>query len=563
MDVCRLGRLLAVGVVVVLLGIVVVLADAAHLPPTIPPDCALAATAPPQVTSVLPADGTENCPIDQVFTVTFDQDMDPSTLLPGALFIFEAGGFPLPATVAYDATTRTATLTPKQKLDAGSTYYVTLGVTVRGASGAYVAGAPLTWRFYTLPPVPPHISSYGPADGAVECPLNQLISVTFDTDMDADTFKPDSFYFAREGGYPLPAVVVYDQASRTATLVPGVPLMQATRYNVTLTSYVRGNTGAFVIGTPIVWTFTTVLVQPPYLTDHFPADGAQDLPLDLTVTATFDLEIDRDTITPSSFFLKKSDGTLVDANLTCNGNIATLTPAIHLDPETTYQVTVTDAVKNVKGARVVNAPTSWTFKTKKVPLPFTDIGLLHPYFTAIFHLAERKVIGGFPDGTFQPLRVVTRQQFAKMIVRALGYEVSENSICPFTDVFRTTQGRLVDPSDPLYPDHYVTTAADHGIILGKTATTFAPYENISRFQAITMVIRAIDDLDRSLLQEPPSPYQPTWSPGLSAAHSKNARLAEFNGLLAGIPLQGVDPLAPMTRGEIAQLEWNVLNFLGP
>jgi hypothetical protein len=74
-------------------------------------------------------------------------------------------------------------------------------------------------------------------------------------------------------------------------------------------------------------------------------------------------------------------------------------------------------------------------------------------------------------------------------------------------------------------------------------------------------VRAIDDIDRGLLKNPPATYEPTWNPSLSPDHGQNARLAEFNGLLAQLPWATLDPSAPMSRGEIAQLEWNLVKFL--
>jgi hypothetical protein len=193
-------------------------------------------------------------------------------------------------------------------------------------------------------------------------------------------------------------------------------------------------------------------------------------------------------------------------------------------------------------------------------MPFSDVPQSHPYFAAISQLAARDIVGGFADGSFHPGEPVIRQQFTKIIVRALGYPVSTTSVCPFTDVTRTGIN-LVDPNDPYYPDHYVAAAAEHGIVLGKSATIFAPYENVSRFQAITIVVRAVDDINRGLLANPPATYQSTWNPNLSIAHGQNARLAEFNGLLAHLPLSTLDPAGPMTRGEIAQLIWNLLTLL--
>ena len=62
-------------------------------------------------------------------------------------------------------------------------------------------------------------------------------------------------------------------------------------------------------------------------------------------------------------------------------------------------------------------------------------------------------------------------------------------VCPFTDVVAQTG------TDPFYPSKYVAVCAAHGITTGKTPTTFAPYDNITRQQLITMVVRAADAVD--------------------------------------------------------------------
>ena len=48
--------------------------------------------------------------------------------------------------------------------------------------------------------------------------------------------------------------------------------------------------------------------------------------------------------------------------------------------------------------------------------------------------------------------------------------------------------------------------------MGKTPTTFDPYANITRYQVITMVVRAADNLKPGLLSSPPSGFTPT-APG--------------------------------------------------
>ncbi len=181
---------------------------------------------------------------------------------------------------------------------------------------------------------------------------------------------------------------------------------------------------------------------------------------------------------------------------------------------------------------------------------FADISS-SPYKTAIEDLASRGVINGYPDRTFRPNNPVSRQQFAKMIVKTLGLDVSEQDVCPFPDV-----PGGVDPSDPLYARNYVAVCAAQGITQGKTATRFAPYDSITRQQLITMVTRAAG------LPDPPADYAPAFTSGQFSLeeHYLSACKADSAGLLAG--LQGLGPaydfMAPASRGECAQLLHNLI-----
>ncbi len=187
---------------------------------------------------------------------------------------------------------------------------------------------------------------------------------------------------------------------------------------------------------------------------------------------------------------------------------------------------------------------------------FTDVPGNHPYGQAIEELANRGVIAGYGDGRFGPGDLVIRQQFAKMIVLTLGLPVSDMDICAFVDVQPTPV-----PGE-LYPDHYVAVCAQYSITKGKDATHFAPYDHITRAQVITMVVRAVDNLLPDPLAVPPASYQSTWDPAFSLDHGQNARTAEYNGLLAGLPLATLDPWGAMPRGEVAQVLYNLLLKLG-
>jgi hypothetical protein len=178
---------------------------------------------------------------------------------------------------------------------------------------------------------------------------------------------------------------------------------------------------------------------------------------------------------------------------------------------------------------------------------FSDTGA-SPYRQAIETLSGAGIISGYPDGTFRPDDPVTRQQFAKIIVKTLTLPVSATDICPFTDV-----PTGIDPNDPLYPDKYVAVCATYGITQGKTPTSFAPYDSITRAQLITMAVRAAH------LGEPPADYTPPFG-DFSPDHYPAARRAAYAGFLDG--LEGMGPgydfWAPATRGEVVQMVYGLL-----
>jgi uncharacterized protein YkwD len=172
--------------------------------------------------------------------------------------------------------------------------------------------------------------------------------------------------------------------------------------------------------------------------------------------------------------------------------------------------------------------------------PFVDVNSNTLYASEIQLLAGRNIVSGYGNGSFGPYDKVTRQQFAKMIVLALGRTPSPISSSAFMDVSSTPS-----PNDPLYPAGYVAVCAAQGITVGKTPYTFRPYDSITRAQLITMVARAAG------LAAPPAGYQPCFG-NFSDEHYKWAARAAYAGWLDGF--QGMGPSfdfwAPATRGEV-------------
>jgi len=190
---------------------------------------------------------------------------------------------------------------------------------------------------------------------------------------------------------------------------------------------------------------------------------------------------------------------------------------------------------------------------------FSDVPADYPYYEAIEGMAAAGVISGFPDGTFGPQLLVTRQQFAKMIVLTLGLPVSEQDVCPFPDVEKKGPGTF-------YPDNYVAVAAKEGITTGYTDGRFGATDNIKRCQISTMMVRAANNSHFCDLVDAPDWYLSDW--GITDVHGPFADTAQYSGLFEGLTpdfYRGSDPaiIAPYalaTRGEVAQLLWNLKTF---
>ncbi|WP_228275802.1 S-layer homology domain-containing protein [Gracilibacillus oryzae] len=99
---------------------------------------------------------------------------------------------------------------------------------------------------------------------------------------------------------------------------------------------------------------------------------------------------------------------------------------------------------------------------------FTDVDADAWYADYVNVLANDGVIAGYDDNTFKPEGTLTRAEFATLVVQAYGIELEEADHT-FTDV----------PADEWYTP-YIETLYANNLIAGKSATRFAPEDNIER-----------------------------------------------------------------------------------
>ena len=100
----------------------------------------------------------------------------------------------------------------------------------------------------------------------------------------------------------------------------------------------------------------------------------------------------------------------------------------------------------------------------------------HPLLESIERADESGIVTGYPDDTFRPDILVSRAEFVTMINRALG--IAGCAVSPFTDVH---------PTDWYAPE--IEKALSVGYINGKSATSFAPGETVTRGETAVILSR--------------------------------------------------------------------------
>ena len=156
---------------------------------------------------------------------------------------------------------------------------------------------------------------------------------------------------------------------------------------------------------------------------------------------------------------------------------------------------------------------------------------------AIIKLADRGVINGMGDGTFNPGGRVTREQFVKMLVLALGIEASDSE-CVFDDA---DNGSWYVP--------YINAAYRLDIVKGVSDTEFGVGSSITRQDMAVMIARACALLDKPLTKIQDISFQDGHTVSGYAADAVTA-LAEA-GIINGVSDGTMAPFDSATRAQVA------------
>lgn len=306
----------------------------------------------PVVITTSPLNEALNVPLDQIITVTFNEEMDSETITQASFTLLGDSG--VAGTVSYSGTT--ATFTPSTLLTADKTYTARIATTVKDLKGNALQ-IDYIWTFSTGTSITPMVVSTDPINNATGVVLNKIVQATFNMPMDPLTLNASNFSL-KQGTTVIAGTITF--LGTSAFFKPTLALAPNTIYTGTITTGVKNNAG-IALASNYVWSFTTGTTTAPIVISSDPINNATGVSLNKIVTATFNMPMDPLTITTSNFTLKQ--GTIaVAGSVSYSGSTASFNPTSDLLASTTYTATISTGTKNLAGIALANDYV-WTFNT--------------------------------------------------------------------------------------------------------------------------------------------------------------------------------------------------------
>jgi len=334
--------------------------SSSHRGPVAPTVTAVSSTEPP-------ASATDVA-TNRKITVTFDRDMDASTIDPSSFQVATSiGGVPVIGAVSYDAANRTATFAPIGALAINTNFTATLTTDVADFTAAHLA-VPYVWSFQTGATAdvsPPGVLGSIPADGSSGSDVNHLVVVSFDEPIDAGSVSIATFTLAAPG--PTLVTGTVGTAGSSIVFQPDADLSAGVVYTATVAAAVSDLAGN-ALGTDHVFTFTTGAtadLAAPTVLETTPADAATAIAVNGKITATFSEPVDPRTLTTAALTLAGPGGAAEGGTVSIgSGNdLIRFTPGADLAGDATFTAVVTTAVKDLAG-NALAAPLTFTFTTR-------------------------------------------------------------------------------------------------------------------------------------------------------------------------------------------------------
>ena len=226
------------------------------------------------------------------------------------------------------------------------------------------------------------------------------------------------------------------------------------------------------------------------------------------------------------------------------------------------------AIKNRKTYYKVEVPEDLdpediSVKTGRLKqISFGDLKRTHWAYDYVIDLAQKKVIGGYEDGTFRPSQNINRAELLKIVMDA--FELSVN-------IPQSGHGaaRLEDVKSTDWFSDRVFAAAYYGIVQGYEDNTYRPGKKVNRAEALKIILEASGakvDLDDLKIEEPEmvmTEEEATFSDVPEDAwYAEYVQGAAMYGIVGGYDDGTFRPTRSISRAEAAKIVKMVTEMIG-
>ena len=308
----------------------------------------------PIVESTTPVSNALAVPVNNVVTITFNEEMDPATITQSSISL--TGTSLVAGTVSYSG--KTATFTPTSPLAENTTYTGRVKTTVKDLMGNALQ-TDYVWAFTTGLILRPIVINTDPINNATDVVFNKVITATFSMPMNPTTLNATTFT-VKQGVNTVLGTISY--SGSTVSFTPTIALDANTTYTATITNGAKNSLDTALLAN-YVWTFKTGISPIIIATD--PLNNAINVNLLKTVSANFSVAMDPTTINATSFTLKQGT-TAVLGTVSYSGTTASFDPTAALQAGKVYTATITTAAKNTAGIPVATNYV-WNFTTTVTP----------------------------------------------------------------------------------------------------------------------------------------------------------------------------------------------------
>lgn len=315
---------------------------------------------PPKVSATTPSNRANGVAINTSIAVSFSEVMSAASLHE-SISVRDANSQIVYGSIRYSD--QALRFTPTNGLNADTSYTARINRNARDIGGNRL-DREYSWTFTTgavADTTAPQVSKTTPRAGAEQVDVDSVINAQFSEAIDPVTLTHTRFGVRDAFGNSVNGTLKLE--GNTATFTPGARLAYGMTFTVTLDTALQDVAGN-ALAAEYVWRFTTETgpdTIAPQVSWTAPALHASAVAINTAVSVGFSEALTAGSVNSTTFTVHDASGAAVSGSVAYNGTTATFTPAAPLAHDGLFTATLSNAITDTAGNRLVAY--QWSFVT--------------------------------------------------------------------------------------------------------------------------------------------------------------------------------------------------------